>query len=95
VAATVGQALVVSGRWPSPTEWHAVRAEYEQARLLAGSQRPGVFGIEDPAQLVAYRADFVLCRRLETLLCWEDDTPADMVYPARMAGVVAPPRVGL
>jgi hypothetical protein len=29
----------------------------------------------------------VHCRRLETLLCWEDAALADVVYAAAMAGV--------
>ncbi|MBV8348905.1 MAG: hypothetical protein JOZ49_15670 [Mycolicibacterium sp.] len=41
-------ATLVSGRWPSAGEWDVLRAEYEQARLMAGSQRPGLLGIEDP-----------------------------------------------
>jgi hypothetical protein len=54
---------------------------------MAGSQRPGLQGIEEPDLLVGYVRDFVRCRRLETLLCWEDATPADVVYAAAMAGV--------
>ena len=80
----------ISGRWPSGGEWDALRAEYESARLMAGSQRPGLMGVEQPVQLVTYQGDFVHCRRLETLLCWESGNPADIVYAARAAGVDVP-----
>jgi hypothetical protein len=90
IAETVAMQMVVSGRWPTGGEWDALRAEYERARLMAGSQHPGLMGVEDPAQSVAYQRDFVLCRRLETLICRESGTPADIVYAARAAGVVAP-----
>ena len=56
---------------------------------MAGSQRPGLIVVEKPAQLVTYQGDFVHCCRLETLLCWQNRTPADMVYAARAAGVSA------
>jgi len=46
-------------------------------------------GIEEPAQLVTYQGDFVHCRRLETLLCWESGNSADIVYAAPAAGVSA------
>ena len=54
---------------------------------MEGSQRPGLQGIEEPELLVGYVRDFVRCRRLEALLCWEDGGPADVVYAAAMAGV--------
>jgi hypothetical protein len=57
---------------------------------MAGSQRPGLIGVEDPTQLLNYQTDFTMCRRLETLVCWEDATPADIVYAARTAGIVLP-----
>ena len=60
---------------------------------MAGSQRPGLQGIEEPELLVGYVRDFVHCRRLETLLCWEDATLADVVYAAAMAGVSLKPLV--
>lgn len=81
---------VVAGRWPAPGEWSALRDEYSSVRLMAGSQRPGVIGIEDPQQLVAYQRDFAECRRLEVLICWESGTPADVVYAAWCAGVPTP-----
>lgn len=81
---------VVAGRWPAPGEWSALRDEYSSVRLMAGSQRPGVIGIEDPQQLVAYQRDFAECRRLEVLTCWESGTPADVVYAAWCAGVPTP-----
>ena len=56
---------------------------------MAGSQHPGLLGFEEPAQLVAYQTDYALCRRIETLLCWDDGTPADVTYAARAAGVTA------
>ncbi len=86
VAQSVARTLI-SSRWPSAEEWSALRSEYEVERLMAGSQRPGLTGMEEPAQLVAYVQDFVHCRRLETLVCWENGTPADVVYAAAMAGV--------
>jgi len=57
---------------------------------MAGSQRPGLIGVEEPMQLLNYQTDFNTCRRLETLVCWDDTTPADIVYAARAAGVIAP-----
>jgi hypothetical protein len=86
MAQSVARALI-SSRWPSSEEWSALQSEYEIERLMAGSQRPGLQGIEEPEMLVGYMQDFVRCRRLETLLCWEDGTPADVVYAAAMAGV--------
>lgn len=90
VAQSVARALI-SSRWPSADEWAALRSEYDMERLMAGSQRPGLTGMEEPAQLVAYVRDFVRCRRLETLLCWEASSPADVVYAAAMAGVSLSP----
>lgn len=92
VAQSIARALV-SSRWPSSEEWAALRAEYEMERLMAGSQRPGLQGYEQPEQLTGYVQDFVRCRRLETLLCWNDGTPADVVYAAAMAGVSLNPLV--
>jgi hypothetical protein len=86
VAQSVARGLI-SSRWPSNEEWAALRTEYEMERLMAGSQRPGLQGIEEPDLLVGYVRDFVHCRRLETLLCWQDGTPADVVYAAATAGV--------
>ncbi len=88
-AQSVARALI-SGRWPSDAEWSALRTEYDSARLMAGSQHPGLIGIEEGVQLLTYHGDFLLCRRIETLLCWDDAGPADVVYAARAAGVVLP-----
>jgi hypothetical protein len=81
---------LISGRWPSEAEWSALRSEYDWARLMAGSQRPGLIGVEEPTQLLNYQTDFTTCRRLETLVCWDDTTSGDIVYAARAAGVVLP-----
>lgn len=89
VAQSVARALIAA-RWPSAGEWATLRAEYETDRLMAGSQRPGLMGVEEPRQLVAYQQDFAHCRRLETLLCWQEYGPADVVYAAIMAGVPVP-----
>jgi hypothetical protein len=94
VAQSVARGLI-SSRWPSNEEWSALRSEYEMERLMAGSQRPGLQGYEQPEQLVGYVQDFVHCRRLETLLCWENGTPADVVYAAAMAGVSLNPLVSV
>jgi hypothetical protein len=86
VAESVARGLI-SSRWPSSEEWSALRAEYDMERLMAGSQRRGLQGVEEAELLIGYVRDFVRCRRLETLLCWEDGTPADVVYAAAMVGV--------
>jgi hypothetical protein len=72
-----------------PAEWQRVRDEYEQACLLAGSQRPGFVGTDDPTLTQMYRSDFTAARRLETLLCWAEYSlsPADLVYAAIQVGV--------
>lgn len=89
VAQAVARA-VVSGKWPKEDEWSALRQEYTSAWLMAGSQRPGLDGISDPRQVITYLQDFAVCRRLEMLVCWENDTPADVVYAAWQAGVRLP-----
>jgi hypothetical protein len=81
---------LAAARWPSVEEWAVLRREYESARLLAGSQRPGLAGIEEPDAVVRYMADYAYSRRLEALLCWDGGTPADIVYAALAAGVVMP-----
>ena len=88
-AQSVARALI-SGRWPADAEWSALRSEYGWARLMAGSQRPGLIGVEESAQLLNYHTDFTACRRLETLICWGETSPADIVYAARAAAVVVP-----
>ena len=57
---------------------------------MAGSQRPGSMGIEEPDAVVRYFVDYVHCRRLETLLARANGTQADVVYAARAANVVVP-----
>lgn len=81
---------IIAGQWPSEREWSDLTAQYEMDRLMAGSQRPGLMGVEEPHQLAAYRHDFEQCRRLETLLCWQSGDLADVVYAAIAAGVNAP-----
>lgn len=81
---------IISGRWPAEAEWAALRQEYCSAALMAGSQRPGIIGLEDKDQLLIYQQDFAVCRRLETVVCWEHDSPADVVYAAWQAGVRVP-----
>ena len=81
---------IISGRGPADAEWAALRQEYCSAALMAGSQRPGIIGLEDEHQLLIYQQDFAVCRRLETVVCWEHDSPADVVYAAWQAGVRVP-----
>ncbi len=89
-AATSVARAVIAGQWPSEREWAELTAQYENDRLMAGAQRPGLMGVEEPHQLVAYQHDFAQCRRLETLLCWQGGDVADVVYAAISAGVSAP-----
>jgi hypothetical protein len=81
---------IIAGQWPSEREWAELRAQYEMDRLMAGSQRPGLMGVEEPHQLRAYQHDFAQCRRMETLLCWQDGDLADVVYAGVTAGASAP-----
>ena len=81
---------IIANQWPSESEWADLASDYEMDRLMAGSQRPGLMGVEEPHQLAAYQRDFANCRRLETLLCWQSGDPADVVYAAITAGVAAP-----
>lgn len=81
---------VVSGKHPGDEEWTALRQEYTSAVLMAGSQRPGLMGIHEPHQLLTYQREFAVCRRLEAVVCWEHDSPADVVYAAWQAGVQVP-----
>ena len=89
VAQSVARALIAA-RWPSTGEWASLRAEYETDRLMAGSQRPGLMGVEEPRQLVAYQQEFAHCRRLEAILCWQEHGPTDIVYAAITAGIPVP-----
>lgn len=89
VAQSVARALV-AGRWPSDAEWEALGAEYDLARLTAGSNRSGSNGVESADMLASYYRAFVAARRLETLLCWKQPGQlADVVYAAWTAGVRA------
>ncbi|EHB44061.1 hypothetical protein MycrhDRAFT_6956 [Mycolicibacterium rhodesiae JS60] len=88
-AQAVGR-LVVGRQWPTEAQWDALQAEYIDANLMTGSQRPGLLGVEEPHQLVTYRQQFLRCRRVETLLCWRDESPADVAYAAAMAGIATP-----
>lgn len=81
---------VLGRQYPSAAQWDALAAEYTDTVLMAGSQRPGLIGVERPHQLVTYRSEFELCRRVETLLCWRDENPADVAYAAAMAGIPTP-----
>jgi hypothetical protein len=81
---------LVSGRPPSAQVWRVVRAEFNRLQVMAGSQRPGLVGIEDSAQMLRYHGEYLTCRRLETLLAWDTGEPADVVYAARAAGVTLP-----
>ncbi|MGY4647675.1 chemotaxis protein [Mycobacterium sp. URHB0021] len=90
-AAAQSVARQVLGRqWPSAAQWDALQAEYTTDSLMAGSQRPGLRGVEEPHQLVTYREEFQRCRRVETLLCWRDESPADVAYAAAIAGIATP-----
>lgn len=92
VAQAVAHALGAGG-WPKADEWSALSAEYDAERLMMAAQRPGLNGLEDPAQVVSYHNCFVNCRRLEMLLCWKRSDPlmaADLVYAASVAGVRVP-----
>jgi len=88
VAQSVARALV-GRQWPRVEEWAALGAEYDTAVILAGAQRPGLDGLENPDQMFSYAKLFVHCRRLEALLCWEryGGDLADVVYAAWVCGV--------
>lgn len=81
---------IIAAQWPTEREWEDLSARYEMDRLMAGSQRPGLMGVEEPHQLAAYQHDFAQCRRMETLLCWQNGDLADVVYAAITAGASAP-----
>lgn len=91
VAQSVAEELVAR-RWPKAEQWAALGAEYDNALVLMGAQRPGISGVEDPDQMVSYAKLFINCRRLEALLCWEryGGDLANVVYAAWVAGVRAP-----
>ena len=89
VAESVARAIL-SRRWPTEEDWTSLASEYEGTVLMAAAQRPGLLGVEDPTQLVTYQAEFIQCRRMETLLAWRTGDLADVVYAARCAGVSLP-----
>ena len=81
---------ILSRRWPTEADWSALRIEYDGAVLMASAQRPGLFGVEDPTQLVTYQGEYIQCRRIEALLAWQQGSLADVIYAARCAGVLIP-----
>lgn len=91
VAQSVAHALVAE-RWPKPQEWALLGEEHEDALVMMVAQRPGLNGVENPDQVVSYTREFVKCRRLEALLCWEryGADLLNVVYAAWAAGVRAP-----
>lgn len=91
VAQSVATALVAQ-RWPKAQEWAALGAEYEIAQALTGAQRPGLNGVENADQVVSYCREFIRCRRMEALLCWEQfgGDLLNVVYAAWVAGIRAP-----
>lgn len=58
--------------------------------LMAGSQHPGLIGIEEPAQLLTYQTDFGVCRRTKPCSAGTAAITPDIVYAARTTGVIAP-----
>lgn len=90
VAQAVGQALVAE-RWPSDQEWALLGEEHQDALVQMACQRPGLDGLENPDQTVSYTREFVRCRQLEALLCWERhaEDPLNVVYAAWVAGIRA------
>jgi hypothetical protein len=91
VAQSVAHALV-SQQAPKAEEWAALSAEYEIAQALTGAQRPGLNGVENADQVVSYCREFIRCRRMEALLCWEQfgGDLMNVVYAAWVAGVRTP-----
>ena len=91
VAQSVAHALVAQ-RWPKVEEWALLGEEHEDALVMMVAQRPGLNGVENPDQVVSYTREFVKCRRLEALLCWErfGADLLNVVYAAWVAGVRAP-----
>lgn len=91
VAQSVADALVAQ-RWPTAQEWALLGEEHEDALVQMVAQRPGLNGVESPDQVVSYTREFVKCRQLEALLCWErhGGDLLNVVYAAWVAGVRAP-----
>ncbi|WP_343709329.1 hypothetical protein [Mycobacterium sp.] len=93
VAQSVAHTLVAQ-QSPKAEEWAALGAEYEIAQALTGAQRPGLNGVENVDQVVSYCREFIRCRRMEALLCWEQfgGDLLNVVYAAWVAGVRTPLR---
>ncbi|MGE2817911.1 chemotaxis protein [Mycobacterium heidelbergense] len=91
VAQSVAHALVAQ-RWPKAEEWALLGEQHEDALVMMAAQRPGLDGVENPGQIVSYTREFVKCRRLEALLCWERHGAdlLNVVYAAWVAGLRAP-----
>lgn len=91
VAQAVGQALAAE-RWPSAQQWALLSEEHEDALVQMAAQRPGLDGLENPDQTISYTREFVRCRQLEALLCWEchGGDLLNVVYAAWVAGIRAP-----
>jgi hypothetical protein len=89
IAESVARELL-SRRWPAPEDWAALRSEYDNAMMMASTQRPGLFGAESAEQSAIYRSEFALCRRLEVLLGWQHGNLPDVIYAARCAGARTP-----
>lgn len=91
LAQSVANALVAE-RWPTAQEWALLGEEHEDALVQMACQRPGLNGVESPDQTVSYTREFVRCRQLEALLCWErhDGDLLNVVYAAWVAGIRAP-----
>ena len=62
--------------------------EHEDTLVMMACQRPGLNGLEYPDQTVSYTKEFVRCRQLEALLCWErhGGDLLNVVYAAWVAG---------
>nr|WP_319381971.1 chemotaxis protein [Mycobacterium marinum] len=90
-ALSVVQALVAQ-RWPTAQEWAVLCEEHEDAMVMMACQRPGLSGLENPDQTLSYTREFVRCRQLEALLCWERHGPdlLNVVYAAWVAGIRTP-----
>ncbi|WP_204815297.1 hypothetical protein [Mycobacterium riyadhense] len=93
-AQSVAHALVAQ-RWPTAQEWAALGEEHEDALVVMSAQRPGLNGLENPDQTISYTREFVRCRQLEALLCWERHGAdlLNVVYAAWVAGIRAPLKV--
>lgn len=93
-AQSVAHALIAQ-RWPAGQEWAALGEEHEDALAMMACQRPGLNGLESPDQTISYTREFVRCRQLEALLCWERHGAdlLNVVYAAWVAGIRAPLKV--